>query len=64
VPVAIPTVAQTRALLGSLADGKTDAEIVALRDRFINFGRAVVAICDGRERLANSQGHERSGASR
>jgi hypothetical protein len=40
----VPTVPEVRELLGEIAEGKTDAEIEALRDRFMDFARAFVAI--------------------
>jgi hypothetical protein len=45
----MPTIAEARALLGPLAEGKTDVEIEATRDRFMDFARAVVGACDARE---------------
>lgn len=42
------TIAEARAALGPLADGKTDEEIARLRDDFAAFARALVGIAEGR----------------
>jgi hypothetical protein len=46
------TVADVRRLIGPLADGKSDAEIAALRDRFMDFARAVFTAIDSRRQVS------------
>jgi hypothetical protein len=48
------SIARVRELIGARADGKTDEEIAALRDRFEVFARAFIGVCDDRERAARA----------
>jgi hypothetical protein len=49
------TVAEVRELLGPLAEGKSDAEIVEIRDRFADMAYAILETADGHARRADAE---------